>query len=324
MARVALIPTGRMEWEALADALTRLFPGNEFYAIPTREEVESKTFQGEFPISSFTSVDVTRVLGRRNNADKLVSRAAEEAMRSRRERRNDLVVILDDLELANLAQVERVVEGVREAAQRHLALLTQDRDVQSRTAAALREKVSFHLACPMIESWVFADPQGPSRAQTRAGQPARLASGRDPEDFLTADPDFVAAGDQDCTCWHSLPSKTPAQQKKRRRAAPLWVKVGADRERHPKAYMSWLAMDPTEPNCSAYQETHGGADALRALDWTAVLKAQTTWMPYLTALVNDLAEGLGQPPATGDLFGAEAAATGRTTATTGERLLRNM
>jgi len=101
--RIAILPTGRMEWQALPTAFNRLFPGHIFYGLPTTEEIESNK-DLEFPIPSFTSCDVTLLAGRTaaldppTAADKLIQRAVAEAIGDRGQERAHLVVILDEKE----------------------------------------------------------------------------------------------------------------------------------------------------------------------------------------------------------------------------------
>jgi hypothetical protein len=155
-----------MEWQALPTALRLLFPGHDVYSLPTAVEVESNK-DIEFPVPSFTSCDVTRLAGLSCTADKLIERAVGAAIGDRRQPPADLVVILDDLEIVNLSQPEAVIEIVREAAQRYLNDLAAG--IPGKLAAsirsqrheehvkALRERVSFHLAKPMIEERIIAN-----------------------------------------------------------------------------------------------------------------------------------------------------------------------
>ncbi len=302
MARVALISTGHMEWEGLGPALDRLFPGNEFVAV------------GPGPLDSLTSCDAHLLLrkvnkpGRKdNNADRLIQRAALEAMKSKRGERFDLVVIVDDLELENVAHPDVVCNVVRSAVDRHLAQAHFDPDLRSRTAERLRAAVSFHLAKPMIESWVFADSSGPTNAGVPPERLARLQAGLDPEDFATDDPTYDAANESLCACWLAL---SAAKQKNHK---VQWVARGNERVRHPKAYMAWLCLDPRAKTCSAYRESSEGAAALSRLNWEEVLGPQRDRMPFLRSLIDDLADGLGQEPAIGVLHITGAPETCRLT-----------
>lgn len=115
--------------------------------------------------------------------------------------------------------------------------------------------------------------------------PPSWESARDPEDFLTRDPVYLADDGSACAAWRALAPKT------RKDHDPAWLRAG--RDLHPKAFLAWLCRDPAQKKCSRYRETHEGADALRALDWTAAL-GSPEHCTYLRALVEDLADGLDE------------------------------
>jgi hypothetical protein len=77
---------------------------------------------------------------------------------------------------------------------------------------------------------------------------------------------------------------------------PAWLVD--NREAHPKAFLSWLCRDGTEKKCSRYRETHEGAKALCDLDWASVL-GHPERCTFVRALIEDLADGLGEPPIVG-------------------------
>jgi hypothetical protein len=317
--RIAVIPTGDMEWQALQGSrgsLSRLFPGHEFYCLPSRAERNTNA-DIEFPIPSFTSCDVTRLFGRENNADKLLQRATAEALGDRRRDAADLVVILDDLELGNRAQPEAVVHVVREAAQRHLSRL--DHRIADRARRVLRERVSFHLTVPMIESWLFADPLGATNAGAPSHRVPRLRP-NDPEDFETDDPDYTAASPDECMCWQALPDRKESQRKRKKGLRPAWA-GSHDRTRHPKGYLQWLCIDPTAKSCTTYDETKGGAQALARLDWASLLGSPQ--MPFLRSLVADIADVLDQEPSAGPIDDPQAPLTSRQHAPA-DAILRNL
>lgn len=290
--RIAIVPTGRMEHAGLADALKQLFPAHEFYALPTEEELRSKQHI-DFPISSFTSTDVSRLVGKENNADKLLQRALGEALGDGRRRfAADLVIIIDDLELVNQNQPQCVVQIMREAAERHLHRLNYESQKQDRHRRILRERVSFHLAKPMIEAWLLAD----STASAEAGcwRTSRLKHPNDPEAFETADDEYHVDDGSDCMAYLAQP------ERKKRKCKPGWLKRAAQRRHHPKDYLSWLCKDPNDCKCSSYDETRGGADALRRLDWTALFGDQHSAC-FARSMIADLAERLQtQLPFPGD------------------------
>jgi hypothetical protein len=282
--RVAVLPTGRMELLGLPRALEALFPDHEFRSICQFPKRPGE----EVPFDSFTSLDQPLTRMQRNpNLAAIVERMAAEMGRGPRgQQPPDLLFVLDDLELPNRHQPEVVVQVFREATERHLRqLASTDPTRASEVAQALQLRASFHLATPMIEAWVFADPDGPRNAGVPDEQfPLDWESTRDPEAFLTQDLAYLA--DDACAAWNALPS-----HKRKKETKPPWCK--ALREMHPKAYLAWLCRDPAEKNCSRYRESHEGANALAKLCWESALRSPEH-CTYLRALVEDLADGLGE------------------------------
>jgi hypothetical protein len=282
--RVAVLPTGGMELRGLPPALRVLFPEHEFDAIPERDE------DGK-PFNSFTSSGQPLTPDEPNgNLDKIVQRMAGELVPGRRGRAPDLLLVLEDLELANKAQPEVVVQVFRQATVRYLEQLGRDKPtLAGKVSAALLSKASFHLAVPMIEAWVLADPAGPANAEV---PPERLPPiwehARDPEDFLTQDAAYLADDCGGCTAWRALP------RGRAKGHVPEWHRE--QRELHPKAFLAWLCRAPEEKKCSRYRETHEGATALGGLDWAAALRSPDH-CTFLRAMVEDLADGLGERPA---------------------------
>ena len=289
--RIAILPTGRMEWQALPDALGRLFSEHDFYSLPRQEEVASNATI-DFPVPSFTSCDVLHLAGKPCAADKLIERAVAEAIGDRRSKPADLVLIIDDLELDNIHQPAAVVDIIREAAQRYLGRIAADGGNTQRHAKALREQVSFHLAKPMIEAWLFADPAGPTNAGVPASRMPKLKAPNDPECFCSDDPAFTADSGADCLAWNALPDDTPKQRKKKQDSRPIWLKCSTRRSMHPKAYLAWLCMDRAERTCSAYSESKGGVYALEQIAWDNLL-AQVDYCCFVRSMVNDIASCLG-------------------------------
>ncbi|MCX7110406.1 MAG: hypothetical protein NTX45_09810 [Proteobacteria bacterium] len=281
--RIAILPTGRMEWEALPQTLQSLFPHHEFYSLPTETEIES--YGEDFPAHSFTSCDVTKLSGKANKADKLIERAAAEAIGdSKRDRKAaDMVIILDDLEIINLHQASAVVEVVREASQRFLDQFLNESNRRDRYAVALKNKVSFHLAKPMIESWLFSDWENLKNACKPTGT-AKLKEGVDPECFLTNDPVYETDTGANCNKWI---------EKKRKDHIPQWIKAGDHRNIHPKAYLSWLCIKSDEKNCSSYSETDGGVNALKCLEWVKLFQNQNHAC-YARSMIQDIANAINE------------------------------
>jgi hypothetical protein len=259
MPRVALIVTGRLEQVGLPSALRRLFPGVEF--LP-------EYFEG------FTSCRLTsgpaapRPIGIGTNAEKMATAMMLALDPGRREIPADYAFALEDLELANDDQPERVVNAFREAVRSCLPGLHNTALRQNRCETQVPLRCSFHLLRPMIEAYLFADPEALRRAGVK--QAPSLVPGCDLEDFETDDPGY--------------------------REIISASQVGpASRLHHPKWYLRWLC-DPTgEPREKAFRETKGGVAALAGLDWNRVL-GQPGRCPFLRSFVADLADALELSP----------------------------
>jgi hypothetical protein len=293
--RVSLFVTGKMEYVALPAALTRLFEGHEF------ECVRYKPSAGEQHFPSFTSSRLPKgpiTPGVRSNIDVLVQMAAAEVVDRRGHEPPDLLVILDDLELDNADQPEVVVECFRAAVSDHLGKLGPH--VRDRTQSRLRERASLHLAAPMIESWLFADPGG----MARVGVPTLRCTAPLPcapkfEDFLTDDTAYLEDDCSSCVQWAAVQAGRSTKEKRKAHQPEWCTRETSDRCRHPKRYLAWLCRDPEAKKCSTYREASSdprdqtGATSLRDLDWSAILPTVAN-MPFLGALIDDLANGLGE------------------------------
>jgi len=270
-----------MELLGVPPALHALFPTHDFHSI-------SKLPRDEEPFDSFTSSDKPLTLNKPNgNVDKIVEQMAAELVPGRDGLAPDLLIVLEDLEPPNMHQPAVVVQLFRDAIARHVEKLQQSNlRLADRVEEALRSKASFHLAVPMIEAWLFADPNGPRNAGVPAERlPPNWESAHDPEAFLTRDPVYLSDDCSACTAWHTLTSR------KKKDHSPGWLKQSPNV--HPKAFLAWLCRNPVEKNCSRYRETHEGAAALQALDFPAALRSPDH-CTYLRALVDDLADGLGE------------------------------
>lgn len=284
-----------MELAGLPHCLGRLFPGHDFEALPQgamgpRNEL--------VPYDGFTSNPLPLAAQRPTTLTRLVQ-AMSAALMGRGAA--DLCVVLDDLELANVEQSETVVEVVRAEVRAHIEDFSQRANIDCGTLLAkrLRERASFHLAVPMIESWLFADHPRLVVAGVPSTRRARLVAGRDPEHFLTDDPHYLEADDQQC---HQL----RARRRRGRLGRAPWIRE--DRDRHPKAYLSWLCRDPQSKRCTTYRETDHGSKALAQLDWATLIRSPRH-MTYARALIGDLADALGIWPTHLAHSGVEAPAT---------------
>jgi hypothetical protein len=237
------------------------------------------------------------------SARELVVRAAQEALGDRRREAADLVLVVEDVELKNQHQPERVVSILRKAVEKHLEELDRTGS-HERTRAALRDKVSFHLVAPMIEAWLFADPQALVRAGVSAETPVYFSEETDPEAFKTEDGAYLAATEADCPALAALPAK------KKKAYRPKWL-GSMPRERHPKGYLQWLCRAPADRSCTRYAETEGGGPALAGIRWEILVSRPDAHFAFLRALIEDLEDGLGGPSANGPVGGVVSNLTAR-------------
>lgn len=289
--RVALIPTGIMELLGLRDCLAGLFPNHDFKAVPSvpeRPGVKAEPFSQSFTARHRADdAEVPTTLA------KLIQELAGQVYPRRRDAA-DVAVVVDDLELFNLDQTEAVVAAVRKAAHEHIERALLAPADKAELARELRERASFHLAVPMTEAWFFADARSVARNGVPADRLPRLLSSVDPESFETAD--LAYSADDGAAC------AMIADRNRRRREsrhAPWLLAPQPEvpwfvRERHPKAYLQWLCREPDDNWCTSWRESKAGAEALRSLDWNAVL-ANPNHCTYARALVDDLADALGEP-----------------------------
>lgn len=261
-ARVALLTTGRCEQLGLPLALEHALAGHA-----------DVTFQALGEFHSFTSATLDvgalgqvpeaaapRVTGPVDKlADALIAEAAFGSW--------DLVLAIDDLELANegdAAGVRRFfLDAVRRAMQR--ADLTENQ----RTRVARR--ASFHLLVPMVEAYFFGERAAVERACVCAG----LASAPQwPE--RTWPIEAFAVTDQ---VYSDRAASPDLPKELRRTKTAAWQT--SDRERHPKHYMEFLCREAPH----GYREAREGVAALRKLDLTALLLAGA---PHLDDLLEDV------------------------------------
>jgi hypothetical protein len=260
MAVVALIPTGAMEHRALGHALKRVFPDHDFVARPPERHVDGFTSRDVAPLVTAQAGPIPTSL------DELAAELVNAILPGRRGQRIDFAYVVEDLELCNQGQPERVLDLFRGAVDHYI---DQTWPQQSdRIYDIVRERSSFHLFRPMTEAYFFGD----AAALQRAGvsRPHHLPENVDLEQFRTIDQDYLA-----------LP---PMKQ----------IANMPEREFHPKSYLRYLC-DPTlMDKRKRYKETQDGVAALASLDWAQVL-APSPHCPFLHAFLDDLAEALNSP-----------------------------
>ncbi len=251
MATVALIVTGKMEHYGLADSLGRVFPKVEFSAQM---------------VDGFTT---TKVIWPPPSGARGVPSAIEKYARAflaaldpgRRKVRPDFVFGIDDLELENRDQPEKVIDAVRHAVHAELERRKAGMNAASydKFANRVREYCSFHLFVPMPEAYFYADP-ATLQAIGCVRQPM-LAANCDVERFVATDPVYLGVP----------PS-----------ASPSWAIDLRLRPFHPKRYLEFL-LQP-----ASYSETEEGLKALSVLNWQRV-QTEPERTLFLRSLFQDLA-----------------------------------
>jgi hypothetical protein len=262
MAEVVLIPTGKLEHTALHLALGRLFPEHTFAPRPPDRHLDG-----------FTSTDVARIPAERPEGhvlDELVAALVAAVAPGRKGQPADYAFVLEDLELVNDHQPDRVVAVFRAAVARHVGRFFPSARAQEKACELIRERCSFHLFRPMMEAYFFGEPAALERAGT--SQVSQLAQPVDLERFLTIDQPFLL-----------LPDGVHEQ-----------ITDMPERQRHPKSYLHYLCDSTLANRQKRYRETKGGVRALRDLDWQQVL-SEAPHCPFLHAFLDDLTDALECP-----------------------------
>lgn len=261
--RIKLIVTGDVERIALTDSLRRWFPERA-----ANDPVEWLTPR---KVSGTTSTPLGAPERGINSSMAKLARAmiAELWDGSDREGRPaDLVLAVDDLELANQSQPARVVAQLRAAVDAEVLRRSLPDGEAADLRRRLQERGSFHLVAPMIEAYFFGERAALTRARVDPSVTPRLRRA-DVEDFEADDPDWAP------TC--------AAENAAMAALGHAWWR----HERHPKHYLVHLS-----PKQRPYAETTDGVAALSTLDWPHV-PADTAASPFIRALFEDLAEWFG-------------------------------
>lgn len=226
MTLIRLVVTGDLEQAALAQALGRAFPTAEFEPLGgmvgqgfTSREV--RHFE-EGPVASDVMKYAAYIVAEVENPG------------TRRHKRADHVIAVEDLELVNAGHAGHVVQALRSAVFAHVRATYSEPSERSRVFEALRQRASFHIAAPMTESWFFGEPAALVRAGQLNARPSLFDRATcDPEDFKVDDPTYAAV---------------PPSELKRE-----WPHSPDVRSKHPKKYVSFLA-DKHLHGSTAYRE----------------------------------------------------------------------
>lgn len=264
--RVRLIVTGDLEERALGPSLERilraagadvtfdplLVPGGAMTTNPLPDPANS---------ASRTPTTVQRM------ANALVT--ATFVAPSKTAPLPDLVVGVDDLELANIHQPRVVIDWLRRAVQEVLAGRFSSQAAADRARETLRSRCSFHLLVPLVEAYLFGERAALARAGVAAGIPVHRL-GTDVEEFETDDPQFLPIAQ--------------ARNAVKAEAGYSWWRE----ERHPKRYLEFLV----DSSGGLYNETKEGAQALEVLEWPTVSAGPQT-LKFARALFEDLSDAVG-------------------------------
>lgn len=301
--RIKLIVTGDSEKAALHRSLAQCFPthtasGDSVVWDTPRKEAGVTSYRlkaGKPPSSSMKT---------------LVNAMFAEALNSKQPNGTppDLVIVVDDVELGNAGQEGLIVQAFQTAVRDKLNALQQQQSAStfSRTQARIQTACSFHLLCPMVESYFFADSATLAVGGVAASISPRLLHPTNVEQF-DASPDLHPD-------WQALCQSENSRQHSLKH---LWWQT----ERHPKHYLSHLLAISAAP---AYHETTLGAQMIQAVNWSKVAKTSTD-SPIISALLEDIWDWFGQTPLPGDCVGQSSPATYQVrTLRPTQRLLRNI
>lgn len=182
----------------------------------------------------------------------------------------DLVVGIDDLELANRDRPLVVLGWVRRAVEEVLVQRYSSLETRERARRSLRARCSFHLLVPLVEAYFFGERAALRRAGVAEATPVHRR-GADVECFVTDDPAF-------------MPGVAKSNAQKASFGEAWW-----DEARHPKRYLEFLI---AQERGELYREVMGGAEALTTLDWSGVVCGGGA---YARSLFEDLADALSLP-----------------------------
>jgi hypothetical protein len=290
MTLITLVTTGEVEKLAAADFLRQFFPNVEF--------------RTEFT-HSFTSARIPTALDRiPTNASRLAARlvaAVDPGRKRSQDAVADFAIAVDDLELFNADQPERVVEMFAKAVTDHVHSVWPSARRQDVAFSRLRERASFHVLAPMMEAYFYTSDASLSAAGISASP--QLISGQDLESFRTDDPTYAEATT-------TLQDRTSGG---RTWSAEEWY------SQHPKHYLNYLIAPavPYNPASRHYRESVQGVNALRALDRNNLLRVPQQ-QRFLRSLISDVADALQLGPVAGDPHPATYCGPGQ------GRLLRNI
>jgi hypothetical protein len=259
--RIKLIVTGHTEEKSLHRSLQRLFPANRGGTVV--DWLNPSRLNG-------TTTYRLQTLSAGQQAPEVMKLMAKTLMQEAvygKDRPADLVIAIDDVELGNRGQEFQIARTMRTAMTQAIAELPLDR--QAMVRQVVRERCSFHVLCPMIESYFFGERGALTNAGVSIQITPRLTHPTDVEDFESCDPDWL--------------KRCQTENAKSRPAMPWWR-----HEKHPKHYLDFLV----DKSGNEYDEVEVGATTLGAIAWAAVPKVADDFR-FARCLFQDLADWFG-------------------------------
>ena len=297
MATIRLIVTGDLEELALHESLRRVFGDS-------RHDGEEVIWDPPHKLHGATSRRLLTSERPPRPIRELVRVMLDEVLIGKHDSPADLVLVIDDVELDNIDQEVVIAGHFKSALEEALATRLKDRSLQvrERSRERVRERCSFHLLRPMVESYFFGDidalrsmgarstpllrhidVERSETDSTSSASPerARLLPHVDVENFETIDTD--PGWLEECRI----------SNERQHRERPWWR-----HERHPKHYLEHLL----NREGLLYDEKIHGESALQNLDWEHVPKADAD-CAVVRCLFEDLADwfGVANPLGPGDM-----------------------
>lgn len=264
--RIKLIVTGDMERQALAESLKQIYPS-------VNSAGQEVIWEKPRKLHCATSHRLSSDPGSPSTQMRQLARAMiDEAIDGKAGVPSDMVIAIDDVEVANMGQEGVIAQHFRMACLIALNEKVSSAQTRNRYCDMLRQRCSFHVLRPMVESYLFADPAALAVSGVMAGINPVLRHPTDVEDFEVTDP-----------LW--LPQCRKSNELQRANN-PWWR-----HEYHPKRYLEHLILRSGGPS---YDETDQGRRALQRLQWTVIPKAQSD-VGFLRALFEDIADFVGVP-----------------------------
>lgn len=253
-----------MERQALAESLCRCFPiqtsdGDD--VIWERSRKLNCTTSNRLPPNPTSTSTQMKALARA---------MIDEAIDGKTGHPADLVIAIDDVEVANFGQEALIGQHFRLACQQALNDKASSTQTRARYAQIVQQRCSFHLLRPMVESYLFSDAEALAVAGVPDSIVPMLRYPTDVEEFEVTDPSWLPQ------CHHANGA--------RHAQYPWWRE-----ECHPKRYLEHLVLQGAG---SSYDETDQGRRALLNLQWTSAA-AQPTSISLLRALFEDISDWFG-------------------------------